>query len=209
MIFVAPQTVIKGTQTMPSLLLLRPLSYDERMSAFQRTYNEHKDDVLQGISYPGMLQWNMDFHDRSRDAKLQTLLLPIILGTREAENVSYALDCLNREEEERTPASALFGRNSFTFYLDSMKRANEFFSLFYIDKVEGSRFFAQAHVARPNGEVNALPIRPSDACVFALLTHSLLTVDEDVFEEAAIENPDSFREMCKESLQRMFRENMN
>ena len=60
MIFVAPQTVVKGTQTMPSLLLLRPLSYDERMSAFQRTYNEHKDDVLQGISYPGMLQWNMD-----------------------------------------------------------------------------------------------------------------------------------------------------
>lgn len=209
MIFVAPQTVVKGTQTMPSLLLLRPLSYDERMSAFQRTYNEHKDDVLQGISYPGMLQWNMDFHDRARDAKLQTLLLPIILGTREAENVSYALDCLNREEEERTPASALFGRNSFTFYLDSMKRTNEFFSLFYIDKVEGSRFFAQAHVARPNGEVSALPIRPSDACVFALLTHSLLTVDEDVFEEAAIENPDSFREMCKESLQRMFRENMN
>ena len=45
MIFVAPQTVVKGTQTMPSLLLLRPLSYDERMSAFQRTYNEHKDDV--------------------------------------------------------------------------------------------------------------------------------------------------------------------
>lgn len=207
MIFVTPQTVIKGTQHIPSMVLLSAQNSEERRQSFERMYHTHFKQLQGSMYLVNQLYWRCFLDDEETHAYARNFLVPIVIGSYEADILSFALDCYNQAAAAPTLAHEydIFGTNIFSLMIKNMQANHEFFTLFKIYKARGTHFYARAYVMRESGSEYAMDIRVSDACVLSLLTHTMIAVENDVFNQTKIDHPDVVQADHKKMIRESFK----